>query len=103
MTGLKALTYLGIENCRNLSDLEALGRITSIQKLDLGNLGGLPSLSFVAKLRHLKELSFWDSTNVLDGKLEMLLKLPDLKGVGFKNRKHYSHAMDQINRLLESP
>jgi len=34
--------------------------------------------------------------------MSVVLNFPKLKLVGFKNRKHYSHKMEDINRILQS-
>jgi hypothetical protein len=48
----------------------------------------------------LEALFFYESTNVLDGRIDVLLELPRLSETAFMNRRHYTHTMEQIERAI---
>jgi internalin A len=101
ISALTCLTELFIENCRKIEDLESIGRLKSLRHLTLNRMGTLASLGFLEGLENLEKVLFWEDTRVADGIMRPLLDLPKLKFVGFRNRRHYTHRMEEINALLE--
>jgi hypothetical protein len=65
-------------------------------------MGKIPTLRFLSRLQNLEEIIFWEDTNVVDGDVGLLLKLPKLKNAGFRNRRHYTYRVEEVNRLLQS-
>jgi hypothetical protein len=81
-----------IEQCKKIDDYEALGKIKSLKKIILSESGKTKNLAFIRELPQLEFISFW-GTNVIDGNLE---HLNGIQYVGFDNKKHYSHKVEQF-------
>lgn len=81
-----------IEKSKKIQDFEVLGEIKSIKKLILSESGEIKNLAFVKELPNLKFISFW-GTNVLDGDISYC---EGIDYVGFDNKKHYTHKMEQF-------
>ena len=64
--------------------------------LDCGPIESLAPLRGVP----LETLFFYESTNIRDGDLGVLLDLPHLKGTAFADRRHYSHKLKEIEAVL---
>jgi hypothetical protein len=62
----------------------------SLEKLAFDKCGDIDSLEPIALLSKLKVVSFTAETNIMDGDISYLDHLPELAGVFFRNRKHYS-------------
>lgn len=67
--------------------MDRLGEARSLEVLHIQNKS-IPSVAFLKDLSALREVNLTD-TNVLDGDLSPLLRIPK---VHFVNRKHYSHT-----------
>ena len=94
------LESVEIHCCKRLEGLyEFLQTLASAKRLVISNCGSLPSLDFVRGLPKLEELFFPD-TDILDGDLSPCLRL---KLVGFLNKRHYSHSVDEIRALVGMP
>ena len=92
----KTLNSLTLDHCKKIHDFEqALGSLTNLQKLILGDCGDLKNLKFVNELEKLNFFSFV-GTNVRDGDLSLLLKRK-FEHVGFDDKRHYSHKMKELN------
>ncbi len=99
-TRLPALEALFIERCKHIRNLECIGALRSLKRLALNSVGKIASLTFASRLKNLEEATFWEDTNIEDGNMAVLLTLPKLGSVGFRNRRHYSHRAEDINQLL---
>ena len=75
VSGLLRLTHLDASYCRQLSSVQPLARLTSLERLDLGRTG-IEDISSLARLTSLKELSL-DGTRVTS--LKPLAKLASLQ------------------------
>lgn len=98
---LKNLEVLMIETCRGVDDLEFVHPLTKLKKLVIGNCKEIRSLEPTRGLDQLERLEFWESTNVLDGDMSVLLELPRLNEARFRNRRHYSHTYEEVRTYLE--
>ena len=119
LSPLKKLTYLGLYNlrkleslagiealinletlevngCRSLRTIEAVKNLIHLRKLELCSDGDIPSLKPLESLAKLNSFFFYESTNITDGDLSSLTKLPHLSKVSFQNRKHYSHRREDF-------
>jgi hypothetical protein len=95
------LEVLILDGCKKVRDHAELGELIGLRKLILGDCGQLPSLQFIARLKDLEFLSFV-GTKVLDGDLTPCLRHPNLKYVGFDNKKHYSHKLEEVRQAIEA-
>jgi hypothetical protein len=92
----QCLASLSIKRCAKLRDLAFLAHHP---KLEFLYVDVMADLALVPQLPMLAYVSF---ENVLDGDLSPLLKSASLTKVGFHpaKRKHYSHALAEIQKLL---
>jgi Leucine-rich repeat (LRR) protein len=82
LVGLKHLRKLNLHHCHHIKDLELLGKIISIQKLNISSIYiddevDQPTLDFIRPLKNLEELDI--SYNVCIYKINPLAILPKLK------------------------
>lgn len=92
---LNNVAELLFEKNSSLYNYSELANNQSIHKLFISELD---NVEFVKSMKSLTSFSFW---NCKDGNLFPLLENPILKKVCFTpNKKHYSHTMEQINRLI---
>ena len=94
--GLRNLQALEVNGCRSLTSIEAVKNLRHLRKLELCNDGDIPSLKPLAHLTKLNSFFFYESTNILDGDLSPLTKLPHLSKISFQNRRHYSHKREDF-------
>ena len=90
------LEVLELETCKRLEAIDFLRPMRRLRDLSLVNCGPIDSLAPLADAEALERFFFYESTNVRDGDLSILLTLPWLREVSFMNRKHYSHTREQI-------
>ena len=95
---LAGLTELTLESV-SLSAWESLSALSRLRRLDLTGVGRLPSLEWLGPLRSLEAFRVADA-DVKDGKLDVLLELPELREVSFADRRHYSHSRREIINIL---
>ena len=94
--GLEALEELEIHTCRAIRSIDEIGSLSNLKKLRLNNDGEIESLKPLEKLSTLEEVSFYESTNILDGDLSPLLRQNRLSRVSFQNRRHYTHRREEF-------
>lgn len=87
----KKIDYSKFTTNENIKDL-------SIQLLELK--GGIPDLKFLRNLPNLENLAILFKID--DGDLSPIFDLPKLKRVWFKDRKHYSHTLQQILEITRA-
>lgn len=96
---LESLKYLAIGGHTRL-DLQFLHDCPALRKLWLNGVGKIPTLEFLSACENLEYLQMLFSTNVEDGNLNVLARLPKLRIARFENRRHYSHKASELNELL---
>jgi len=96
LTEFKNLKHLELDTCRKIKDMKIIGQMNSLEKLSISNCGNIESLKPISNLANLSELRFAESTNVIDGDIEILKKLPKLAKIVFQNREHYNQKMDDF-------
>jgi hypothetical protein len=96
-----SLESLEFNLCRRIGRLDALRALLQLTKLHILNCGEIASLRPLLGLP-LKTLLFYESTNIRDGDLSVLLKLPSLTDASFANRRHYSMTREQIQSELSA-
>ena len=99
LTGLESLENLeelDINTCRGFQSIEEIGALTCLKKLCLNNLGAIESLKPLDRLDGLELISFYESTNILDGDLSPLLRQKFLSRTAFQNRRHYSLRREDL-------
>ena len=111
LKNLRSLASLdGIEELRNLKVLEMhacpkIDVVTKIFELDklerllLLAMGRIESIRGIENLTDLKSFLFYGSTDIVDGDLSPIKRLPKLSDIHFANRKHYSHKFEEFDVL----
>ena len=97
---LKSLSQLNISSCKNIMDYRLLSKCISLKQLSFENMA-IPDIAFIKSLASLEVFKLLERSNVVDGDLSPLLKLPRLTDVFFNNRRHYSHRWDAFNTKVK--
>lgn len=95
---LTNLKRLRIESCKNIGDIEPVQNLQNLEFLSVSDCGNIASLEPLRNLTKLETLQFYESTNILDGKLGLLEKLPKLRVLQFKERKHYDRKRQNFRQ-----
>ena len=90
------LETLQVHTCRAIRRVGELGHLSKLRELHLDNDGDISSLRPLDALDALESVSFYESTNIVDGDLSPLLRQKALRRVSFKNRRHYSHRREDF-------
>lgn len=98
MAKLSSLRSLLIINCNRIDDVEALSTLTNLEELLIGF--DVDNIKFLKAMTGLKRLRI--SSKIADGDLHTLLEMPNLEGVLFQNRRHYSHKEKEVHEIFES-
>jgi hypothetical protein len=98
--GAKRLSGISVlaetQGCRAIDSLESLGGLLSLRYLGIGECGDLPSATQLRTLMALEVLSAWGSTCFIDGDLSALTRLPALREIRMRGRRHYHPAVKDI-------
>ena len=97
--GLTDLEELEIHTCRRIGSIDEIRSLTRLRTLDINNDGAIASLKPLEKLNRLERVTFYESTNILDGDLSPLKMQKNLSRVAFKNRRHYSSTSQEIQAV----
>ena len=65
----------------------------NLEILNISNVGKVQSLAPLIHLKKLKALACFGDTNIVDGDLSYLEKLPQLALLGCPDRRHYTHKV----------
>jgi hypothetical protein len=98
--GLVNLEELEIHTCRAIGSIKEIGSLLRLKKLLLNNDGDIESLTPLEKLNGLEWITFYESTNIVDGNLGLLARQKHLSRIAFRNRRHYSHKSEQLRELI---
>lgn len=87
---MSELKKLRIESCPNIQTLDPVERLNALEFLWLYDCGKIASLAPIRHLTQMENLLLGGNTNILDGDMQVLESLPNLKRKGIVDRKHYS-------------
>ena len=93
---LVQLRKLRIESCRKIASIEPLRDMTQLEILSISDCGKIPTLEPIRALTRLRTLHFYGKTEILDGNLQVLRELTNLRDVRFANRGHYSLRREEF-------
>lgn len=99
LKGIEELTnleVLDLYTCRKISSLKEIENLKNLRKLLFNNMGEIESIKVLENLPNLEWVLFYESTNILDGDLTPLTKLPKLSRLAFQNRRHYTHKCEDF-------
>jgi hypothetical protein len=94
-----SLREIDFETVKQIQSYEPLAKIPCLRRLLLFKCASMPDLQWIAGLQHLDFFTFVE-TNVTDGDLSPLLKLPRLRVAGTLGKKHYSHTPAELDKAL---
>ena len=94
---LSELEILEMNTCKKIADVNVISKNRKLKKLWLENMGDIDSLKPLEHNTNLNELVFI-KTNILDGALDFIHKLPNITHVSFNNKKHYSHKNEEFKK-----
>jgi hypothetical protein len=97
----KTLRSLEFNACRRIDRLDALRPLENLRTLHVLDCGDIESLAPVRGLP-LVSMLFYESTNIRDGDLSVLLDIPTLREASYADRRHYSHRRDDLEALLSA-
>jgi hypothetical protein len=95
--GLTNLAELNINTCKALGSIPEIESLETLKRLHLNNCGEIESLRPLKRLSNLEFVSFYESTNIVDGDLSPLAENKNLAAGSFQNRRHYSHRWERSN------
>jgi hypothetical protein len=95
-SGSSKLDFLDICSCKKIVDYATLQGLAALRVLRINAAGAVESLRFTEQLPRLEELRFMDTT-VTDGDMTPCLRL---KRVAFTSKKHYTHTLLQVKKLI---
>jgi len=100
LSGLERLAQiqkLAVNGCKRVETVDEIASLTNLRTLELNDDGAIASLEPLRSLAELENLSFYESTNVRDGRLDVLGDLPKLQTIAMQNRKHYNRRREEIS------
>lgn len=93
------LREMKVEKARKIASYAPLAEFGRLRRLHLTSCAPMADLQWIQGLAELDFLSIVE-TNVVDGDLSPLLRLPKLRYVGTMDKKHYNCKFEALNRLL---
>lgn len=99
LAGHDSIREIDFTTANRIQSYGPLAKIRRLRRLKLSRCAAMPNLKWLAGMENLDFFAFVD-TNVVDGDLSPLLKLPRLRYVGTLDKKHYSHTSDDLNAEL---
>ena len=106
LVGLDAapsLEELTIDTCKKIKTLAPLSRLTNLRLIEMNNCGSIESLEPLANLKKIESIRIAQTTDIVDGDIKLLKKLPILKKVYFRERDHYNLRNDDFASELAEP
>jgi hypothetical protein len=97
----KHLEEIIIGHCKKVRDFNVLKCLDKLSILCIESAADLPSVAFLQAFKSLRRMSLV-GTNIIDGDLHPLLKLPHLEYVGFLKKRHFTHTPEALNAILSS-
>ena len=91
---------LAIENANAIDSYKPIASIPRLRRLRLSHCAAMPDLTWTKGMENLDFFSFVE-TNVEDGDLTPLTKLPKLRYVGTMNKRSYNYTCEKLHELFE--
>ena len=95
-----SLQFLHLNQSKKISNIDCLLGLKKLRVLCLNSIGSIDNLKFLEELPELIDFRFVD-TNILDGDLTPIIEHPNIKSVGFLNKRHYNYKSEQLNNILK--
>lgn len=95
-----ALAKVEIDGCRAIEDISPIARLARLRSLRINGCSRIESLSPLKACQKLEEFGFLGNTVIDDGDLSVLCQLPELTGIWFAPRRHYSHTREEVENVI---
>ena len=93
------LREVSIQNARGIASYQSLSSLSNLRLLILSSCAPMADLHWILSLQRLDFFSFME-TNVVDGDLSPLLRLPCLRYVGTFEKRHYNMTSGAVMEAL---
>lgn len=90
------LSELNLLTCKAISSIEEVALLSNLEELGVNNCGEIDSIKALTKLKKLKQFTFWESTNIIDGDVSPCI---GIKQVAFQNRRNYNYTNEEIDKI----
>lgn len=94
LSTLPSLSKLVLAQCPNIKDIENVSTLQSVKWLRITDSGVIKDCSFISKMKNLEVLIVNGKSYFENGDLTQAVG--KLKHLGFDNKKHYSHKMEDF-------
>ena len=96
------LEELNISSCKRISTtiLKNVGELRDLKRLYFSKMGEIPTITYISKLKQIEVIGFIEETKIVDGNLNPLLELPNLKKINIQGFKHYIPSIQNIKTGL---
>jgi hypothetical protein len=94
------LEWLHIEQSKKLTSIDEISKLSNLKVLRLNRCGPIEDLEFLKSLPNLTDFRFVD-TNILSGDLTPLIDHPNLKAVGFLDKRHFNFKSKSIDAIFK--
>ena len=105
LQGLDKCSYLRrleFENCKKIYDIEKVNVLHNLKKIALIDCGKIATLKALCNIEGIEEVIITGDTDIEDGDISLLLMQPNLLGLRFADRKHYSHSNERALEILNN-
>jgi hypothetical protein len=99
---LEILEELDVQNCKKLNNLNQLSNLISLKTLFIEDCGEIQSLKPLQNSINLIKVWIGGNTTLIDGDIEVVIKLPKLKELSFVNKKHYNIKVHEVQGILNN-
>lgn len=99
---LELLEELEIENCKKINNLYQLSNLVNLKTFLIEDCGNIQSLKPLQNSLNLIKVWIGGNTTVIDGDIEVVIKLPKLKELWFVNKKHYNIKVNEVQEILNN-
>ena len=94
-----SLRFLHINQSKKFTISDKLLKLKNLRVLCLNSCGPIDTLEFLTEFENLVDFRFVD-TNILSGDLKPIFDHPNIRTVGFLNKKHYNYTVNEVDREL---
>jgi hypothetical protein len=104
MKSLNCLEVLCVDSCKKMSKtiLENISDLVDLKKIFLSKMADIPTLTPINGLNKIEEIGFIENTKIIDGNLEPILMLRNLKKISMQGYSHYSPSVLTIRNNLNN-
>lgn len=94
---LRSLEYIAFSDCKKLSGYEKLNELKNLIYISLVKCGSITTLTWLENLKKLEFMGLVE-TNVLDGDISLLVKIPKH---GYTNKRNFNYYQDKNNNDIK--